>query len=76
MKNGNRNRWVKACGALAVGSVVLQLGSCGSLIPQVGQGFGFAFGAIPAEVVGCLIVEGAGQTCEGVIIPGAVVLSD
>jgi len=69
----NKNGWLRACGALAVGGVVMQLSGC---IPQVGKGFGFAFGAIPAEVVGCLVIEGIGQTCDGIIIPGAVVLSD
>lgn len=69
-------RLVKIAGALMTGGIVLQFGGCGGLLGQVGGGLGFSLGSVPAQAVGCLVVEGIGQQCEGVVVPGAIVLGD
>ncbi len=69
-------RWVRAVGAVMTGGILLQFGACSGLLPQIGAGLGFSLGSVPAQAVGCLVVEGIGQTCEGVVVPGAIILGD
>jgi hypothetical protein len=43
---------------LLTGGMLLQLwGGCGTLLPQVGIGFGRSIGAIPGAIVGDLIFD-------------------
>jgi len=52
------NRRMKIVSLLLAGGMLTQIwGGCGTLVPQIGIGFGRSIGAIPGAIVGDLIFD-------------------